>query len=51
MNYIETEKERIIESLADTGFASSHIYHLLTDKELRWFEQCQKYYTEFVSRC
>ncbi|HHZ95156.1 MAG TPA: hypothetical protein EYN67_06295 [Flavobacteriales bacterium] len=49
MNYIETEKERIIESLADTGFASSHIYHLLTDKELRWFEQCQKYYTEFYS--
>ena len=48
MNYIETEKERITESLADSGFATSHVYHLFTDKELRWFEECQAYYKSFV---
>ena len=49
MNYIETEKQRICESLADTGFAQSHIYHLLGDKELRWFEKCQEFYADFAS--
>jgi hypothetical protein len=49
MNYIQQEKERIAESMLDTGFATSHIYHLLTDEELRWFEQCQKYYAGFYS--
>jgi len=48
VNYIGEEKKRIGESLADTGFARSHIYHLLTDGELRWFEKCQEYYKSFV---
>lgn len=47
MDYIQQEKMRILESLRDTGCATSHIYHLLTDEELRWFEKCQEYYREF----
>tara|TARA_R110000824_G_C15133444_1_gene669262 strand:+ start:107 stop:979 length:873 start_codon:yes stop_codon:yes gene_type:complete len=49
MSYIEVEKKRIQESLADSGIAISHVYHLFTDEELRLFERCQKYYTEFYS--
>ena len=48
-SFIEMEKRRITESLLDTGFAISHIYHLLTDEEIRWFEESQKYYSEFYS--
>ena len=48
MSYIDTEKTRVQESLADTGFAISHVYHLLTDEELHWFEKCQEYYKEFA---
>jgi hypothetical protein len=48
MNYIEQEKARIIASLGDTGFAISHVYHLLTDEQLHWFEKCQEYYKVFV---
>jgi len=33
MSYVETEKARVQESLGDTGFAISHVYHLLTDEQ------------------
>ena len=48
MSYIEVEKKRVQESLADSGFAISHIYHLLTDEELQWSEKCQEFYNTFV---
>ena len=41
---IEREKNKILQDLKNTGFASSHVYFLLTDEEIKLFEDNKKYF-------
>lgn len=44
MSIIKKEKNKILQDLKSTGFASSHVYFLLNDEEIRLFENNQSYF-------